>query len=301
MRTVRDWGSLIAKGFAMGAADLVPGVSGGTIAFISGIYTELISTIAALGPATLVDLFKEGPVAVWKKYNFSFILALVSGIAIAVLSLSGTIHMCQTLFPTELRSFFLGLVIASTPLIARSISGLNRKILLSAVIGFALALLLTSLPPAVQSDSPLFLAFCGAIAISAMLLPGISGSFILLILGAYSPVITAIASLDILRILAFGAGVLVGLLAFSRLLSRILANHRDATLSLLVGVMVGSLPILWPWKENLEELYTHSDGRIEWLTANVLPENSAVDIAMIILFGVIGASLVIALDKFSQK
>jgi putative membrane protein len=301
MKSPRDWSSLIAKGFAMGAADLVPGVSGGTIAFITGIYTELISTIAALGPETVKDLFSDGPVAVWKKYNFNFLLALVIGIAISVVVLSGTIHMCQTTYPTELRSFFLGLVIASTPLIARSISGLSRKNILSALIGLTLALILTSLPPAVQSDSPIFLALSGAIAISAMLLPGISGSFILLILGAYSPVIAAIAGYDFIRIFSFAGGVLIGLLVFSRLLSRILKNYRNATLSLLVGVMLGSLPILWPWKENVEELYTHSDGRIEWLTTNILPQSTAGEIAVIVLFALVGATLVIALDKFSQK
>ena len=301
MRSGKDWLRLSAKGFAMGAADLVPGVSGGTIAFITGIYTELISTIAALGPSTIVDLFSEGPAAIWKKYNFNFLLALVIGIAISVIVLSGTIHMCQTFYPTELRSLFLGLVIASTPIIARSISGLNKKNILSAIVGLTIALILTTLPPSVQSNSPIFLAISGSIAISAMLLPGISGSFILLILGAYTPVIAAIAEYDFVRIFAFVGGVMIGLLVFSRLLSRILENHRNATLSLLVGVMVGSLPILWPWKKNVEELYTHSDGRIEWLTTNVLPQSSAGDIAMILIYAVLGATIVIALDKFSQK
>ena len=127
MRGFKEWFGIIAKGFAMGTADLVPGVSGGTIAFITGIYEELISTIANLGPTTIKDLFKEGIVSTWKKYNLNFLLALFIGIALAVLILSKTIHHLQETHPDQLMSFFFGLVLASTPLIWRSVGEKNKR------------------------------------------------------------------------------------------------------------------------------------------------------------------------------
>ena len=301
MRTRQQWFSLVAKGFAMGSADLVPGVSGGTIAFITGIYNELIATIAALGPNTVRDVFSKGVVETWRKYNCGFLLALVSGIALAVLVLSNTIHHFQVEHPEELRSFFAGLVIASTPIIYRSISKKSTGNFAWCVLGVALALLITSLPPAVQSNSPLFIAFSGAIAISAMLLPGISGSFILVILGAYSPVIASIAGFDLMVVGAFLIGIIGGLLAFSRILKRVLENHRDKTISVLVGFMIGALQVLWPWRENVRELYTHSDGRIEWITAKVLPTGDFYEVAFVVIWAILGAVVVTALDKLSNR
>tara|TARA_Y100001954_G_C15807459_1_gene603415 strand:+ start:963 stop:1868 length:906 start_codon:yes stop_codon:yes gene_type:complete len=301
MRSRQQWLSLIAKGFAMGSADLVPGVSGGTIAFITGIYNELIETIAALGPRTIKDLFKIGVVETWRKYNLGFLVALVSGIALAVLVLSNTIHHFQVENPEELRSFFVGLVIASTPIIFRSISNKSFRNYTWCAIGIVLALVITSLPPSVQTNSPLFIALSGAIAISAMLLPGISGSFILLILGAYSPVIAALAGFDFVIIIAFLFGVIGGLLAFSRVLKKVLENHRDLTLSLLLGFMIGALHVLWPWRENVTELYTHSDGRIEWITAKVLPTGDFYEVAIVAIWAIVGAIVVTALDKLSNR
>ena len=262
----------------MGAADLVPGVSGGTIAFISGIYDELISTIAGIGMGTLRDLFKSAPIVVWKKYNLSFLAVLGFGVLFAVITLSGTIHWIQANYPAELRAFFFGLVLASAPIISREIRPYKLIDFGWGMLGIAIAVIITSLPPAVQSDSPLFLTFCGAIAICAMLLPGISGSFILLILGAYSSAISAIANFDVIRVGALCLGVVIGLLAFSRMLSKILHNFRSQTLALLTGFLLGSLHVLWPWKNKLELLFTHSDGSKEWLLENALPDNQPLEI-----------------------
>ena len=283
MRTPKDWAKLIAKGFAMGTADLVPGVSGGTIAFITGIYEELINTIAGLGPSTVVDLFKEGLVSTWKKYNFNFLVALFVGIVCAVLTLSNAIHFLQENHPEHLSSFFLGLVLASTPIIWRSVNSKSIINYLFVAGGILIATVLTNLPPAVETSSLLFIALSGAIAISAMLLPGISGSFILLVLGAYTPVIAALAGFDIVVICAFIVGIVVGLLAFSRLLKRILANYHDQTLSTLVGFMLGALHVLWPWK------------------CTIIPENNGVESGLVLVWIIVGAGVVTGLSKLSGK
>jgi len=285
----------------MGAADLVPGVSGGTVAFITGIYDELLSTISGLGIGTLKDLYKEGLKVVWIKYNLSFLAVLGMGLISAVIALSGSIHWLQAEYPTELRAFFFGLVLASAPLLSREVKHKTVRKYSMILLGVLIAVTITSLPPAVQSDSPLFLTISGAIAICAMLLPGISGSFILLILGAYTPVITALSNFDILRIGAFAVGALIGLLSFSRVLSRILKNHHSTTIALLTGFLLGSLHVLWPWKKEIEMLYTHSDGREEWLLGNVLPNSTPNEFILTIASVAIGAILVTVLDRFSRS
>ena len=300
MRSLKDWSGVAAKGFAMGAADLVPGVSGGTVAFITGIYDELLSTISGLGIDTLKDLYKEGFKLVWIKYNLSFLAVLGMGLISAVIALSGSIHWLQAEYPTELRAFFFGLVLASAPLLSREVKHKTIRKYSMILLGVLIAVTITSLPPAVQSDSPLFLTISGAIAICAMLLPGISGSFILLILGAYTPVITALSNFDILRIGAFAVGALIGLLTFSRILSRILKKHHCTAIALLTGFLLGSLHVLWPWKKQIEMLYTHSDGREEWLLGNILPNATPNEFILTIASVALGATLVTALDRFSR-
>jgi len=295
-----DWIKLSAKGFAMGAADLVPGVSGGTIAFISGIYDELISTIAGLGMGTLIDLFKIGPFEVWKKYNLSFLVVLVLGLMFAVFTLAGPIHWIQIHHPSELRAFFFGLVLASAPIIVREIRPYKLADFVWGILGIVLALIVTNLPPSFQSESPIFIATCGAIAICAMLLPGISGSFILVILGAYNSIISALANFDIVRVGAFCLGAFIGLLSFSRILKKILHNFRAKTLAILTGFMLGSLHVLWPWKEQIKLLFTHRDGREEWISENVMPDFQPFEISCMILFTVLGVCVVMGLDKLSK-
>ncbi len=300
VRSGMDWIKLSAKGFAMGAADLVPGVSGGTIAFISGIYDELISTIAGLGIGTLRDLFRGGPIEVWKKYNLSFLAVLVLGLMFAVLTLAGPIHWIQIHHPSELRAFFFGLVLASAPLIVREIRPYKRADFKWGILGIVLALILTNFTPGIQSDAPVFIAICGAFAICAMLLPGISGSFILVILGAYNSIISALANFDILRIGAFCLGAFIGLLSFSRMLKKILHNFRAQTLAILTGFMLGSLHVLWPWKEQITLLFTHRDGREEYLLGNILPDFQPLEIICMIAFAAMGVCVVMGLDQLSK-
>ncbi len=272
-RDTKGWLRLGIRGMAMGAADLVPGVSGGTVAFISGIYEELLDTIAGLGWGTVRTLFAEGPSAAWHRYNLGFLAALVTGIGLSVALLAGTLHHLLAHHPVLLWSFFFGLVAASVPFMLRDIprAAFSATIVAALIAGGAIAWWLTGLPPLLQGDAPAFIFGAGAIAICAMILPGISGSFILVLLGAYSAVIGALKSFDVVRIAAFVGGALTGLLGFSKGLGWVFRRHREVALALLSGFLVGSLRKLWPWKKDLTPLFTHSDGRVEFLQANLAP------------------------------
>jgi len=272
-RDAKAWLRLGLRGMAMGAADLVPGVSGGTVAFIAGIYEELLDTLGGLGLGTLRDLFKEGPLVTWKRYNLGFLAALVVGIGVSAVLLAGALHHLLEHHPVLLWSFFFGLVAASVPFMLRDIPrrAFAGPALVMLLTGAVIAWWLTGLPPLMQGHHPAFLFGAGAIAICAMILPGISGSFILVILGAYSSVIGALKSFDVVRIVAFASGALFGLLGFSKGLGWIFRRHRELAMALLSGFLIGSLRKLWPWKENLQPLFTHSDGRVEYLQANISP------------------------------
>lgn len=295
-----SWGLLYIKGMLMGTADLVPGVSGGTIAFITGIYDELIETIAGIKLSLVGRLRDVGLRVTWREANLNFLVILVAGIFTSAFSLAGALSWLTENRPVELWAFFFGLVAASIPLVGSQIRQrkLNTGVLI--ILGATLAALVTSLPPFLQSDAPVFLFACGAIAVCAMILPGISGSFILLILGAYAPVLRAIEELDLLRIATFGIGALLGILTFSRALKWLLIKQRDPTLGLLVGFLIGSLNALWPWKDLVRELYTHHDGEIEWLKTNTWP-NDPTEIWLVLGFAIIGALIVTGLGRIKNK
>ena len=232
----------------MGMADLVPGVSGGTIAFIAGIYDPLLDSLSALSGEGLVCARRGKFKQAWQAINGPFLVALGVGMLTAVVTLAAPLHWLLEHKPVMLRAFFTGLVAASVPLVGRHLSTWNARAWIWAALGCAVAGFVTSLPPLVQSTSALWLMGSGMLAICAMLLPGISGSFLLLILGAYEPVLVAIKSLDVTKIAAFGLGAVMGLLAFSRGLKWLLATHRRPALATLTGFLVGSLQALWPWE-----------------------------------------------------
>lgn len=301
-RTLKDWAGVFFRGMAMGVADLVPGVSGGTVAFITGIYDELLGTIAGLKVGLLRDLLRPGGVAtVWRQANLSFLLVLLAGVGTSVLLFAGLLHHLLGTHPDLLWAFFFGLVAASIPLVGREANWEAREWVLGAV-GVAIAGFLTSLPPLAGSDSPAVLMACGAVAICAMILPGISGSFILLLLGAYGAVIGALKSFDLIRIGAFAIGAVIGLLSFSRVLDRLLEKRRNETLAVLTGFLLGSLNALWPWKRQVELLYTHSDGREEWYKVNAWPADlDAAGWGLAVGLAVVGAVLVTLLGRLGRS
>ncbi|GGW66304.1 putative membrane protein [Winogradskyella epiphytica] len=260
-RRFLDYLVITLKGAAMGAADAVPGVSGGTIAFISGIYEELITTISNVNLSTLKVLKKEGFPAFWKKVNGNFILALLIGIIISFASFMKLAKYLIEQHPILIWSFFFGLIIASIYFVAKQITKWNAGSMVALVVGSVLAYFITSLPSMASNDNPYFLFFAGAIAICAMILPGISGSFILVILGAYKTLSDAIDSLDLKKIIIFALGAVVGLLSFSRVLKWLFKNYHNTTLAVLTGFIFGSLNKIWPWKKTVSVM-SDSSGEI---------------------------------------
>jgi len=250
-RKLKDYLIIAFKGVAMGAADAVPGVSGGTIAFISGIYEELITTISNINLSLFKTFKTEGLKAFWKQANGNFLLALLTGIIISFVSF---MHLAKYLIeqhPVLIWSFFFGLIVVSIYFVGKQITKWNFKTIIALIIGAAVAYYITSLPSLAANSNPYYLFFAGAIAICAMILPGISGSFILVILGAYKTLSDAFQDFDIKRIAIFATGALVGLLSFSRLLKWLFKNYHNTTLALLTGFIFGSLNKVWPWKKTV--------------------------------------------------
>ena len=248
-RKIKDYLVIGLKGIAMGAADVVPGVSGGTIAFISGIYEELLGSISNVNLGLFKTLKNDGFKAAWKQLNGNFLLALFIGIFISIVSLAKAIKYLLENEPILLWSFFFGLVLASIIYIAKQITKWNFISIIILILGAFLAYYITTLNPLVsESSSSLYILFAGAIAICAMILPGISGSFILVLLGAYKPILDAVTNRDYKTILIFMTGAVVGLLAFSKVLKWLFANYKNYTLAVLTGFIIGSLNKIWPWK-----------------------------------------------------
>ncbi len=243
---------LSVKGMCMGAADVVPGVSGGTIAFITGIYDELINSIKSINAASLKMFFTGKWGEFWKMINGKFLLFLLAGIGISVFSLAKIITWLLVAYPVLVWSFFFGLVLASTWFVGKDVKERNWKTGLGFLLGAALAFYITVATPAETPSHFLFIFLCGAIAICAMILPGISGSFILVLLGKYFFIMEAVKTLDLKVIAIFGIGACVGITSFSRLLSYALSHMRNITLAVLSGFMLGSLNKVWPWKETIE-------------------------------------------------
>ena len=294
-RRIKDYAVLTLKGMAMGAADVVPGVSGGTIAFIAGIYDELINSIKSINMHSLKLLFMGKIAAFWKAVNGNFLFALLLGIAISVFSLAKLITYLLLNEPVLVWSFFFGLVLASTWFVTKDIKGWNWKTVAGFVGGAVIAYYITVATPAETSTNLMFIFLCGAIAICAMILPGISGSFILVLLGKYFYVMEAVKTLDLVVLGVFAFGAALGITSFSRVLSYALKNFRNITLSVLSGFMLGSLNKVWPWKE-VEKLV--SDGHEVMIEHNIAPNTEVAEAVVLMLIGFI---LVYVLEKISAK
>lgn len=297
-RGIKDYGMLMLKGIAMGAADVVPGVSGGTVAFIVGIYEELINSIKSINPTNLKLLFSLRIAEFWKAINANFLLALVSGIAISIFSLAKLITYLLENEPVLVWAFFFGLVLSSTYFVAKTITQWDWKTYLFFVIGTVGAYFITVATPTETPNNLFFIFLCGAIAICAMILPGISGSFILVLLGKYFYIMSAVKSLDIVVMLVFICGAFIGITSFSNVLSFLLRRFHNTTIATLAGFMLGSLNKVWPWKETVET-YVDSHGHIKPLVEeNILPNTLLWEGIGLMLFGFL---LVYVLEKISQK
>jgi len=239
---------LFFKGAAMGVADTVPGVSGGTVAFITGIYEELIQSLAQLGPARLTDLRERGFRGFWYAINGNFLLAVFSGLLIALFSVAEVMNWLIIHQRVLLWAFFFGLIAASVPLVMLRMKRWRGRYWAWLILGMVTGLGITLLGDG-QTPQTLWMIFAaGAVAVGAMVLPGISGSFLLLIMGQYEVMVRAVVERDVLTIVVFAAGAVIGILGIARILSKLFRRHHDATIALLTGFMVGSLNALWPWQ-----------------------------------------------------
>jgi putative membrane protein len=303
-RKVKDYIVIGLKGMAMGAADVVPGVSGGTIAFISGIYEELLRSISNVNFDLFKTLKNEGFNAAWKQLNGSFLLSLFLGIFISIFSLAQAIKYLLENEPILLWSFFFGLVLASVIYIAKQISKWNSISVLILILAAFLAYYITTLSPLVsENTSLLFMFLSGAIAICAMILPGISGAFIMVLLGAYKPILSAVSDRDYKTVTAVFLGAIVGLLSFSKVLKWLFANYKNYTLAVLTGFITGSLNKIWPWKETLT-WRTNSHGiKVAFNQQSVSPFSFEGDsqLMMAIVLIIVGFSLILIMEKLAVK
>ncbi len=291
------------KGMAMGAADVVPGVSGGTIAFISGIYEELLTSISGIKFSSIRLIKERGFKVFWKTINGNFLVALVIGIFISILSLAKLISWLLENEPILVWSFFFGLVLSSILFIGKQITKWSILAVLLFLIGAVVAYYITTLQPLVsENSSPLFLFIAGALAICAMILPGISGSFILVLLGAYKPVLDAIHDRDFKLLAILGTGAIIGLLSFSKVLKWLFNHYKNLTLAVLTGFILGSLNKIWPWKETLT-WRTNSHGiKVAFNEQSVSPFSFGGDsqLTMAIVLAIVGFAVIIILEKVAK-
>ena len=311
MRSFRDYTLLVLKGMGMGAADVVPGVSGGTIAFISGIYEELIDTISRVNLKTIGILFKQGIKPFWKAMNGNFLLAVLSGIAISILSLSKLISYLLEHHAIPTWSFFFGLIVASIPLVAKKVKNWSGSRYFAFAAGAIIAWLVTDLPPVTEPGANWYLFISGMIAICAMILPGISGSFILILMGSYFTILSALNDRDLVKVLIFIAGAVTGLLAFSKFLKFMFSRYHDITVATLAGFLLGSLNKIWPWKNVLEWFVKHpgeaNEQKIALVEENILPATyteltgEPALLLTAIIMAVVGIALIFLLEKIAAK
>ncbi|WP_196886674.1 DUF368 domain-containing protein [Aureivirga sp. CE67] len=303
-RTFLQYVIISLKGIAMGASDVVPGVSGGTIAFISGIYEELLSSINSINLNLLKTLKEEGIKSAWKAVNGNFLVALLLGIGISVVSLAKTISWLLENKPVLVWSFFFGLVLASILFVGKQVKKWNAVTIPLALISGFLAYFITTLEPvASDAHSTIFLFFAGALAICAMILPGISGSFILVLLGAYKPILEAIHERNLKIIAIVGSGAIFGLLTFSRVLKWCFNHQRNATLAILTGFIIGSLNKIWPWKKVLSWRENSKGEKVPFLEESISPFHFEGDNQLLFAIGLafVGFLVILLLERISVK
>ena len=315
--SIKKWTTVTIKGMMMGAADVVPGVSGGTIAFITGIYEELIKTIDGIDLGLFKDLFKIGVAQTAKKYNLGFLLSLLLGIAISIVSLSKLITYLLQEEPVLLWSFFFGLVLASVLYIGKQISKWNALVILAIIVGTGVSYYITIAEPLGSPDSWWYIIFSGFIAIIAMILPGVSGAFLLLLLGSYKTILGSISGLSeaissgdwaaawkvIQTLLLFAVGCVLGLKVFSRILTWLFNHYKNLTLALLTGFMIGSLNKLWPWKQVMSYRENSHGEQVPFLESSVLPQNFDGDpqLVGVVILALVGFALILILERWAAK
>jgi len=286
----------------MGAADVVPGVSGGTIAFISGIYEELITSINNVNLGLIKIWREEGFSTAWKKLNGNFLLALFTGIFISLFSLATLVSWLLENQPILLWSFFFGLVTASIFFVGKEVKNWSFLTVIFLIIGAAVAFFITTLPPSENSTSLPYLFLSGSLAVCAMILPGISGAFILVLLGSYGTILNSVDERDFAMIATVAAGAIFGLLSFARLLKWMFQHYKNITLAVLTGFILGSLNKIWPWKEVLEtRMYGDKEKIISEQSISPLKFEGDPQLMYAIIAAIVGFSLIFILERIASK
>ena len=293
----------LLKGIAMGAADVVPGVSGGTIAFITGIYERLLNAIKSINLTALSKLRKEGLAAAWKHIDGTFLAFLFGGIIASILSLARALEWSMHHYPQLLWAFFFGLIVASAIYIGRHVKKWNIATVAALIIGALISFGITQVSPAEANPTYLVIFLSGFIAICAMILPGISGSFILLLLGMYAHVLGAVNDMNFIFLGLFLVGCVLGLLTFSHILSWTFKNFREVTLATLTGFMIGALNKVWPWQNVLSTRIDSSGEEVPFELRSVLPGAYDGEAFLFPVLGlmVFGFVIVFLLEKFGSK
>jgi putative membrane protein len=294
-RTIFDYFWIGARGFTMGAADVVPGVSGGTMAFILGIYDELLESISAVDVNFIQRILTFQWREAFANFPWKFLVSIALGIMTAILTLANALHWALENHPVYIWAFFFGLIVASIVVVRRRVRDWNIVNILAAAVSAIGAFILVGLSPSETPHTPILLFISGAVAICAMILPGISGAFILVLLGKYTYVLAAVKNLDILTVVLVGVGAVVGLLSFARLLRWMLHTNHDLVVAILTGFMVGSLRKVWPWKifEPVSDTFV--------LETNFLPSAFNGEVVLALTFMGIGILLVLVVEHFANR
>ncbi|MBL7857226.1 MAG: DUF368 domain-containing protein [Cyclobacteriaceae bacterium] len=307
MKTLKDYILLYVKGLSMGAADVIPGVSGGTVAFITGIYDELLNSIKSVDLDALKLILKFDLKGFWQKINGKFLATLFAGIITSLLSLAKLMTYLLEHHPILIWSFFFGLILIAAPLVLREIKRWTIGAIITFFVGAGVAYAITVLSPAQSPDALWFVFLAGALAICAMILPGISGAFILLLIGKYQFMISALIGFNLPVVLVFMAGCVVGLIGFSRFLSWILNHYHSATVALLAGFMLGSLNKVWPWREVVEYVTNSKGVQVPAFDKSILPWNYMAitgkdpQVFQAILMMALGVFIVVLLEKIAAR
>ena len=300
-RTLKDYIGLTLRGFCMGASDIVPGVSGGTMAFILGIYEELIESIKSIDLKVIKLLLAFKLKEVFNIVPWQFLLSVLIGILLAILTLAQGLEWLLENKPIFLWAFFFGLVLSSGITVSKRVSGWQQKTIAGVVLAAIVAWIIVGAVPVRTTDALWFVFLSGAIAICAMILPGISGSFILVILGKYETVLSALNDRNLVLLIVFAAGAAIGLITFAQVVSWLFKRYHDVTVAVLMGLMLGSLRKIWPWKETISTTLDRHGEIVPLEQINIGPPSFGSEFIIAIGLAIVGFLVVILLDNLANR